>query len=47
MADLHRKTKQSNFAIILEAKASVLNQTVPLHRFLWSSLVCRSDKVVD
>lgn len=33
MADLHRKTKQSNSAIIPKAKASMLNQPVPLYRF--------------
>lgn len=30
MADLHRKTKQSYSAIILKAKASLLNQRVLL-----------------
>lgn len=47
MADLHRKTKQSNSAIIPKAKDSVLESASPTAQFWWSSLVCLSDKVVD
>lgn len=47
MADLPRKTKRSNSAIILEAEASVWGEAAPLHGVWWSSLVCLSGKAVD